>query len=122
MTTETILKEAEEMISQLEGEPVIVYYRKQKPLRMRNIKEAICQATGFTWEDVCSKGGRRFALARQLFSYLCMKKLGLSAMYVAAQIGQDHTTINRNKHVIQNWLDVGDDATVLLYSQVMDLL
>lgn len=122
MTTELILRKAERLISRMEGEPVTLSYRKQKPLRMEDIKRALCEATGFSWEEILTKRGRGFTLPKQLFCYLCAKKLGLGCVYIARQLNHDPTTVNHNKHLIQSFLDVGDDATTMLYSKVLERL
>lgn len=110
MTTELIIRRAESMISRIHGTPVkLVAKFPHSDTTLDVIKLAVCDEFRIKWEDIVNRSRKReIVIARQLFSYACMKHLSVGSSYLGRLLGRDHTSIIHNRRMVENFLSIND--------------
>lgn len=127
MTIQTIILEAQEKISQIEGCPVTVHYIKLQPdlkkPRTDLLKRAVSEAFQIPWQTlIVTKSRKRdFVLPKKIFLYLNQIDLKVGPVRTAEHLGFDHTMAYHHKKSISDLMDARDEEVVIMVGKVREV-
>lgn len=118
MSVSDILRKASKDVEGITGTPIIAFFL-QKPdhstrlsHNVENLQKAVANVFGVDFKQLAKKNRKEvYVVARQIFIWFAMERMGLSSVRLAQMFNQNHATVLYSKQKVNDYLSIGDVRT-----------